>query len=498
MSRNAIDLRQGDAGRLIFSYAYLGLPLLIFGLGWLRPGFGAILFAVVLIGFMLLIRQLRTIDVSDPPPAGLSLRQFTPIAAILFCWSIFSGIGGFGFQNSDWIAHNGLLNHLSRESWPLILHPPGDPTGEPFYYVYYVAFYLPAALVGKLAGWTAANVALFLWAFFGLLLAMAWFLRLLDLDAGTRGIFLVAPVFALFSGLDIVGWVLVRGGLPELGEHIEWWTGKPLQYSSISTLLFWVPQHAIAAWILTGVTMFYILSGLAPISVGVFYAFSALWTPFAVVGALPFAVLALVIALRRHRISEVFSLSNLVLAPLALAPVALFITANTFSFPFQFAIDEDWPSFLRTYSLFILLEIGVFIPPLWFLARDRLLKAPHAPWFWVSVFVFLALPLIVMGFANDIVMRGSIPAFFVLGMLCAYALLGTGPMLARLFLIAALCVGAMTPLAEIVRSAQGYTLPPPQIEEVRHFLTQRDTYVIQRKGDREAFFFRTLARTNAP
>ena len=39
---------------------------------------------------------------------------------------------------------------------------------------YYVAYYLPAALVGKIAGWTAANVVLFAWSATGAALAFLW------------------------------------------------------------------------------------------------------------------------------------------------------------------------------------------------------------------------------------------------------------------------------------------------------------------------------------
>ena len=65
---------------------------------------------------------------------------------------------------------------------------------------YYVAYYLPAALVGKIAGWTAANVVLFTWSAAGAALAFLWLVVLSEAP-----VWRCLAIFVLFSGLDLVG-----------------------------------------------------------------------------------------------------------------------------------------------------------------------------------------------------------------------------------------------------------------------------------------------------
>ena len=65
----------------------------------------------------------------------------------------------------------------------------------------------------------------------------------------------VAAVVVLFSGLDIIGSLLDDGPRFRtdwnITTHLEWWAGK-YQYSSMTTQLFWVPNHALGGWLIIG------------------------------------------------------------------------------------------------------------------------------------------------------------------------------------------------------------------------------------------------------
>ena len=163
-------------------------------------------------------------------------------------WLSLSGAGGVGYQNADYRASNAILKDLTTQPWPLRLTL--DSTVTPV--IYYVGYYLPAAAAGKLAGWYVANAVLFLWTAVGVFLAFAWFLRL----AGGRraSSWITALIFSFAGGLDAVGFYLLTPKPFDLDSHVDTWAGY-FQYSSNTTLLYWVPQHAIAAWLITGLVL---------------------------------------------------------------------------------------------------------------------------------------------------------------------------------------------------------------------------------------------------
>ncbi|SLN75825.1 hypothetical protein [Ruegeria meonggei] len=486
-------IRQGGGGLLLASFLYLGLPNVLFAVGWLKPPYALGYTIVCLIGLVFLVAGTRR-NFTPTSELGRTLGYIVPVCCVLVIWIGFSGIGGIGFQNTDWNAHNSLFKHLIEEDWPLVLGA-DDPNHEPFFYVYYVAFYLPAALVGKIFGWGAANLVLFLWSTTGVVIAISWFLKVLDLPLTPFRSLLAVLVFIAFGGLDIIGWYLRHENLPNMGEHLEWWA-KHFQYSANTTLLVWVPQHTIAAWILTGVTMFHSIFRIPPRSFGLFVAFSLLWTPFAIIGVLPFVVLAIVLWIRENGVRDVFSTSNFVLAPIVGLTSALFLASNTFSFPVSFGWSGR-PDFWLFYLVFMGLEVAVFFVPLYWLMKDRGTSYVYTPWLWTSLAVLIVLPFFRMGFANDFVMRGSIPALFVLIIFIAYGLLGTSfkahPIM-KPVLLAVVCVGALTGGSELVRSVKNYTFPPPDSQSVQSFLELQVNHVAQRKGDPDSFFFRQVSR----
>jgi membrane-bound metal-dependent hydrolase YbcI (DUF457 family) len=98
-----------------------------------------------------------------------------------------------------------------------------------------------------------------------------------------------ALIFAFASGLDVLGLLLRQGSLPWPMQHIEWWAGG-MQYSSNSTLLFWVPNHGLpgldrGAWLWRFRDDPRFLARLPMLFLPVM-----LWSPLVAVGLLPLAV----------------------------------------------------------------------------------------------------------------------------------------------------------------------------------------------------------------
>ena len=120
---------------------------------------------------------------------------------------------------------------------------------------------------------------------------MLWFLLL-----NRRAAVTVILLFVLFSGLDLVGELLVTPAVvtirPEVEtllnwKHIEQWS-IGWQYSSNATLLFWVPNQALVGWITTGLLVHAILHRRQKQHHIFYCGLSALWSPFVTIGLLPY------------------------------------------------------------------------------------------------------------------------------------------------------------------------------------------------------------------
>jgi hypothetical protein len=213
---------------------------------------------------------------------------------IILLWVLLSGAGGFGLQNDDYRAGNALLKDLIEQPWPLTVQWQG--MNVPI--VYYVGWYLPAAFVGKLLGWSAANIVSFGWTFVGTFLSFLWFLRIASIRNLTLGrMVIAAAIFCLADGLDALllntGWYFI-------------------QYSSQTILLYWVPQHAIPAWLLMGLVADYIRGHLSTVKyLGISAAASVICSPFGLIGVLPFLFTLLVAGMTKERRHNLFSPKSL-------------------------------------------------------------------------------------------------------------------------------------------------------------------------------------------
>ncbi|MCP4541324.1 MAG: hypothetical protein GY832_29690, partial [Chloroflexi bacterium] len=185
------------------SLLYLALPLVIFFVGWTRWYFSLGYVALIAAGLYFCWRETDRIvgqAWTNTEPLGLKLQHVLVLLLLALVLMSISGVGGYGYQDGDWLKHNAILKSLIEQPWPVTREV--DGTGVSL--VYYVAFYLPAALLGKLGGWSLANQALFAWAFVGLILAMLWFLVL-----ARRAAYVALALFTFFSGLDVLGKLFV-------------------------------------------------------------------------------------------------------------------------------------------------------------------------------------------------------------------------------------------------------------------------------------------------
>ncbi len=481
------------------SLAYLYLPLVLFVAGWLRPPLAAGICLLLLAAFRSLRGRLAERET-------IGRRTVAMAAALAIGWTAFSGAGGFGHRSTDAPKHEAVLKGLVMESWPVVyeMTAPGLE-GDRHALVYYIAYYLPAGAVGKVLGWKAANVGLALWTAAGAFLTLLWVVRLLEAPRFALG----AAFFVFASGLDAVGFLIVAGRSFGWAEHLEWWAGYWIwQYSSNTTLLFWVPQQALGGWIATALLLDGLVSGRmkrsaseaataspsSAASAGVELAGALFWSPFAFLGAIPFALLRVARAPRELLRAWPATVAAVVVGGVL---TTYFAALRHDRIPSRFVGERLFGDLAPLFLLFVVLEFGLF----WVLSRPR---ADGTGWraVWrIAGASLLLIPFYRVGEYNDFVMRASIPALFALWIVVGRALFDPAVERWRRAALAALVVvGSLTPTMEIARSAAHYGIRIRPLERIPALPVAHPNMALasQYVGPPDAPFFRYLARMRTP
>lgn len=370
--------------------------------------------------------------------SALGPIPFSRLALCLLAALVVLVLGGEGrlfYANIDWQVRDAVLRDMAVNPWPFAYLVDGTPTllRAP------IGMYLLPALAWK-AGGAAFGTAVLVaqnTILIGSLLALGSVLF-----ETTRGRILALLTMLAFGGLDIVGQAISQ---QPMIDHLESWD-PGLQFSSTLTLAFWVPQHAFAGW-LAG--LLYALNRTGRIRLGTFLAvipLTALWSPLAMIGALPWAALAGLSALFERRLS----LSDILIPALATALVLPGLA-------FLAAAGDDVG--LRAYPIVPVLYalcIAVEVVPWVVAAIARHNRSPFglsAPLLAAAVLVIL--PFIQIGWSIDFMMRAAIPAQTVLGLIISDHLARTARWQTpgwHWFIAAMLALASVTGLHEIRRA----------------------------------------------
>jgi hypothetical protein len=432
----------------ICSLFYLAFPVAIFLANWFWWPYALTLVVCLLLlvgqGWAVLRRD-RNRPGEALWPASMSAGHALGTAVVTFLVAYFSGVGGFGHQRGDWEKHNAMLTHLTEGPWPVRL---GSDSGaaEGSYLTYYVAYYLPATLVGRVLGIEASHLALFVWTLAGLWLSALWVVRLARVTAW--------PVWAawfVLSGMDVVpaafvwlidtGWTLANG--------VEFWSLFGAYWSNVG-LLLWTPQHMLPGWLATALIVSRAEDrrdgSVAPI-VG---ALTVIWSPFVTLGLVPVALAVLARGGWRR-----------VMGPSLVAAAAIGVAcALAMSGVSREAIPRGWtgagtglPAWLLTWLGLLLFEFGAHVVLMLAIMRASGHSGDghrwNLTWLAAAVVTLTVLPVYRLGLYNDLMMRGSIPAYFLLWIVLLRVL---QPALrepwrpAVVLLLACLGVGSIVPL----------------------------------------------------
>jgi len=432
---------------------YLCLPLIIFLAGWFEWWAALPLIACTTYALRSLIAK-WPIGAPQFPVTALQLA----VAGIVGCaWTVFGGIDHLVFTNSDWHIRDAVLHDLVVSGWPVGY---GLLDGQESLLRAPVAYFLPAAIVGKAAGLPAAHLAMLAWTATG---ATLFLLQVVSLTRSRLAVAIsVAAIVVLFSGLDIVGSLLNDGPRFRsdwnITTHLEWWAGS-YQYSSMTTQLFWVPNHALGGWLLIGLLYRHDRSRQLDSTLPILFVAAALWSPLTAIGLVPFILWKVGAGLTRVYALRLLHPSVWVPALIVGLVVAAYLALDPGRIPKGLALvkgaaGETSLNLLRQ-AQFFLLEAGFL--------GIAILSIRRSSDVLLALVILAVLPFAYLGAGNDLVMRASIPSLAVLTIATCLTLVEENAAKRNLrkkaILSALLAVGAMTPIAEFARAVLLPTWP---------------------------------------
>jgi len=386
--------------------ACLALPLAVFLAGTFRPLPAAALVALLGAGLFPLVRATWR--------RGPDVRWtwfavgFAVVLAVV--WVLLGGSGHVVYSQSDWMKHDSVYGDLSKMAWPPTYY--ASPVGD-VVLRYYEAYYVVPAALTKAFG--HHNLWMQAWTTLGVLLVA---LRVLASAQRKKALLAMAFVLVFFGGLDVIGWLFMEP-VHNLGwrQQVNGWNGilylmriTMIQYSENTTLLFWVPQHALSAWLAVLVLLHREDDDDATLGIPAFLVAIGFWSVFAAVGMVPFLVGRCIGLLRRRTWRA--ALSPYVLAAVALAAfLALFMSSGAGGIYHGFIWQVNpVRTALRRLVLFLVFQLLVIVGAM------RWARIPFGKHEKIAFGVLLVLPVYYYGTYGDLTMRASIPSLFVLAL----------------------------------------------------------------------------------
>lgn len=426
-------------------YIYLYIPIVLFLFTWIRPVLAYMACGILL--FCSITVLLHRKVVSTTIYKRKNLIWLFLLLILMLLWCIMSGQGALVTQAVDWEKHNALLSDLINHDWPV----------RYFYerkkgtLVYYVGAYLLPALFGKMGGIEVAEVCLLVWCWIGLILVGIKCWSYID---GEKCWTLVAVGFGMILFSTFISQMTELYGLflPEdLGDGVYWMSKSiRIQYSSNIVQLRWVFPQAIPAWLVT----IMIMEKRKEIrNWGLICAPLILYSTFSFLGIVLIVLQLLIVEWYRRKsenkvyiVKEIFSSHNMA-ALFILCILAGYLAGNILQFkPEEATMGLTLLDYSDYKKLFVLFHLswGLWIVLLFW-------KEQKDVFFYISSVSLLLFPFFSMGAFNDLCMRGSIPALFMLCVLVTKQILNDqNRKIYRVLLLSILLVSSFSSQKELL------------------------------------------------
>lgn len=468
-------------------YIYMFLPLWSFIVLYLHSILGGI-FLIILFMFSVTNVKVKPKEVKRGKRNGRTIKIYFPkdksedviqiqikylviFAIVAVIWSFFGGQGNLYYQSPDWGCRNAIYRDIIYNEWPVI-YPDYNKA-----LVYYIGYWLPAAAVTRVIGFaipdiystelafTIGNIFLWIWTSLGVFLTELLLLTYAKPRLCCRQL-LIPIVLIFFSGMDIIGAVqnIILENRQFWIPHIEWWCDD-LQFSSLTTCLFWVFNQSIVPWLAILCVLQekklhnYVFIGICAFAAG----------PIPMVGIAVYMILSgiykgidsMINRNIRGFLKEVFSPVNC-LAIFVLPVFLLYYTSNqalnngiagATSVVFSvFKLATITNDFVVDVIIFLLLEAGIYLVLLYRNYKDDI-------FYYITIVTIFIAPFIKIGGQSDFVARFSIPTVMTMAAMCLKYLVNydvskvTDKKCKYIFTILCVCllIGAVTPMTEFFR-----------------------------------------------
>ncbi|WFR56314.1 hypothetical protein QA584_22265 [Anaerocolumna sp. AGMB13025] len=246
----------------IISLFFLVLVNIIFFIGWLSPIYAIICCLGIGICFIKASNVIcNTVLQNDCIDIEISAIILLTVLVTLIVF--LSGIGGFFSQTYDHIARNPIFRDIVEQKWPVVYSETNNAL------VYYFGYWLLPAIAGKLGilifgnyiGWEIANIALFLYSVFNILLVLLLIMSFISKNAPIKTInkkiiIIIVSIFTVFGGLDIIGYIfrqLLQVGTMNdfVNHHIDHYFKEAAVINGNLIQLMYVFNQTIPAFIAT-------------------------------------------------------------------------------------------------------------------------------------------------------------------------------------------------------------------------------------------------------
>lgn len=486
----------------IASVVYLAFPYFIFFLGWLKLPIGFFLSVVLLLALFFFAKN-------QPKNLYSQISFFQVVACILVVsiWVLFSGSGGFGYQNHDYYKHNSLLKDLTVQHWPVSYNL---ESGQKFL-SHYLAYYLPGPGLFGALGWKYVNLANFFLTIIGVLLSIFWLIRFIG-----KFSFWVVIIFIFASGAHIFVLLYENGGniTNIISDNINnhkylFWLNclninkepiNTINFMTVSDMLYWGPQHAIGAWLAIGLLLNDWMD--KNIKYAPFYiSLVAFWAPLVLIGLAPLLLFVLV----KEKFKGILNIVNLIIAPIIFAVIGLFLTSikvteltQHFIFHNRSAIGISLANQILAYLYFIAVEVLIWWIPAYLVLQKTEIKKYNGL-FWAALVLLNTIPLFRYGQWNDWCTRTSLPSLYILYAMMAMAIIHTRNIKYKLFLVSICIICSISPAILILSSlkSNGYKIKwsPPAEEFIGDLPSASVGFPVdQFVADPDRLFYKYLAK----